>query len=42
MAYISVEWPKFMRERYILVAAMEIVISEVIKNIYIAGKHKNG
>jgi hypothetical protein len=41
MAHISVELPKPTRERYILVAAMEIVISEVIKNICVSGTHRN-
>jgi len=41
MAHISVELPKSRRERYILVAAMEIAISEVIKKICVAGTHKN-
>jgi len=41
MAYIWVEPPKFTRERYILVEAMEIAISEVVVNICVAGTHKN-
>jgi len=41
MAHISVELPKSTRERYILVAAMDIVISDVTINICIAGTHKN-
>jgi hypothetical protein len=38
MAYISVELPKFRRERYILVAAMEIAINEAIMNICVQGR----
>jgi hypothetical protein len=41
MANVSVELPKFTRERYLLVAAMEIIISEVIVNICVAWMHKN-
>jgi len=41
MAYISVELPEFTRERYILVEAMEVAISEVVVNICVAGTHKN-
>ena len=37
MAYTSVELPKYARERYIRVVAIDIVISEGIKNIWIKG-----
>ena len=41
MAYTSVEFPKSARERYIRVVAIDIVISEGIKNIFIEGRMRN-
>ena len=34
------ELPKSVRERYIRVVAIDIVTSEGIKNIYVAGMHE--
>jgi len=40
LPYISAERPKSARERYIRVAAIDIVISEGMRNICIAGRQK--
>lgn len=37
---MSVEQRESVRERYIRVAAIDIITSEGIKNIYVAGMHE--
>jgi hypothetical protein len=40
LLYISAEKPKSARERYICVAAIDIVISEGVRNIWIAERNR--
>jgi len=41
VSHMSVWEPKFMRARYIRVAAIDIVANAGIKNIYVIRAHKN-